>query len=107
MGPVIALFLLGILQVAHILDIMVPEIVKNLADYILRLGANLLHWMGIWCHLIGSNLFDCLKFWHFSSLFSSTKWAIANVGARRTREALVVNLVQKRMAGMSLDFESD
>jgi hypothetical protein len=44
---VIALFLLGILQVAHILDIMVPEIVKNLADYILRLGANLLHWMGI------------------------------------------------------------
>lgn len=58
----IALFLLGILQVAHILDIMVPEIVKNLADYILRLGANLLHWMGILCHLIGSNLFDRLKF---------------------------------------------
>jgi len=30
-----------ILQVAHILDIMVPEIVENLADYILRSVINL------------------------------------------------------------------
>ena len=39
MSSLSTLVLLGTLQVAHILDVMVPAIVENVADYILRSAA--------------------------------------------------------------------
>lgn len=87
------------LQVAHILDIMVPEIVENVAEYIHRSVLNLEFW-SVACICVRSLVFE-VNFCLFHSDDSFTVF----VAAKLMREALEENLVQKRMAGILLAFK--